>query len=205
MLLITGARRGGIVGLQWDKVNFEDRTIQIIQSLQYSKERGIYLEDTKTFSSRRIVSIPEETVALLQEYRRWQLEQRLMLGDMWHGTGFVFTQEDGKPIYPDSITAWLNKFSKRHNLPHIHPHESRDTIATQLLYGGENTATIAKMLGHSRQSITQNFYQNALRQSSARAAETATDIFLRGIKNVEKDGAEINVVRQMCAKNAMYS
>ena len=38
-------------------------------------------------------------------------------------------------MHPDSVTDWLNKFSKRHNRPHINPHAFRHTMASMLVSG----------------------------------------------------------------------
>ena len=45
LFLATGARRGEILGLKWDKIDFENRTINISTSILYSPEHGVY-EDT---------------------------------------------------------------------------------------------------------------------------------------------------------------
>ena len=50
---------------------------------------------------------------------------KLAQGDRWVDSGYIFTQDDGSRLHPDCITDWLGKFSKKHNLPHIHPHAFR--------------------------------------------------------------------------------
>src|SRR5699024_10315119 len=124
ILIVTGCRRGEIAGLKWDHVDLDHGRLEIIVNLCYSKERGIYETTTKT-GAVRFVNIPSETVSLLRHYRATQARLQLANGDRWHNTGYLFTQDDGEPINPTSITAWLSKFSKKHGLPHINPHAFR--------------------------------------------------------------------------------
>ena len=72
-----------------------------------------YESTPKTATSDRWVSLPTETMQLLRQYRAWQNAERLRLGEYYHDQGFLFAQEDGKSMHPDSITSWLAKFSKR--------------------------------------------------------------------------------------------
>ena len=62
---------------------------------------------------------------LLRKYRAWQNKERLRLGEYCQPQGFVFSQDNGRPMHPDSVTDWLKKFSKRHGLPHVNPHAFR--------------------------------------------------------------------------------
>ena len=63
---------------------------------------------------------------------RQQAEERLRLGEYYQNQDFVFSQDSGKPMHPDSVTDWLKKFSKRHGLPHINAHAFRHTMASML-------------------------------------------------------------------------
>lgn len=73
---------------------------------------------------------------LLRTYRAWQNTERLRLGEFYENQGFVFSQENGSPMHPDSVTDWMGKFSKRHGLPHINPHAFRHTMASMLYFNG---------------------------------------------------------------------
>lgn len=85
LLLITGCRRGEIAGLKWSKIDFENNKLLIDCALLYSSEIGIY-EDTTKNRKARFVKVPEETMQLLHEYRRWYLELKLKNGDRWNDT-----------------------------------------------------------------------------------------------------------------------
>lgn len=179
LLLITGCRRGEIMGLKWAKIDFQNNQIRIDNNLQYTPARGLYEESPKTAASIRNIKLPAETMALLAKYKTWQTEQRLASGDRWIDTGFVFAQENGTPMHPDSLTDWLGKFSKRHGLPHINPHAFRHTMASILYFNGMDSITISKRLGHAKVSTTADIYAHIIQEADERAAECIGDVILR--------------------------
>ncbi len=178
LLIVTGCRRGEIAGLKWDHVDLDHGRLEISVNLCYSKERGIYETTTKT-DLTRFVNIPSETVALLRHYRVAQAELQLVNGDRWHNTGYLFTQDNGEPMNPTSITAWLNKFSKKHGLPHINPHAFRHSVASILIANGTDIVTVSKQLGHSQTSTTSDIYSHVIEEAKAQATECIADIMLR--------------------------
>lgn len=179
MYLITGARRGEILGLKWDKVDFKGNRIYICNNIMYLPDRGIYEETPKTESSIRYVSLPSETMQLLKQYRRWQIEEILKLGEYYERNNYVFSQDNGKPMHPDSVTTWLNRFSKRHNLPHINPHAFRHTMASMLFYNGVDCVSISKRLGHAQVSTTANIYAHQMEEADQKNADILSEIFLK--------------------------
>lgn len=179
MLLITGARRGEILGLKWDKVFFEENKVQICNNVLYRSERGVYEDTPKTSTSGRFIALPAETMQLLRQYRAWQNEERLRLGEYYDYQGFVFSQDNGKPMHPDSVTSWLSKFSKRHSLPHVNPHAFRHTMASMLYFNGVDSVSISKRLGHSKVSTTTDIYAHVIAAADQKSADILADIFLK--------------------------
>lgn len=179
LFIVTGARRGEIMGLKWENVHLDERYIYIEVNLRYSKARGVYEETPKT-DETRFIPIPVETVALLREYRVEQEKLRELNGDRWQNNeGFLFTRDDGRVMYPDSITAWLNKFSKRHDLPHTNPHAFRHTVASVLIANHTDVVTVARQLGHSSPATTEMYYAHLIEQSRVQAGECIADVMLR--------------------------
>lgn len=178
LLIVTGCRRGEIMGLKWSKVDWDNCRIKIDNNLLYSKDRGVYEGSTKT-ENTRYIKLPEETIKLLHLYQGSQEELRRVNGDRWHDCDFLFTQEDGQPMNPSSITAWLSAFSKRHNLPHINPHAFRHTVASVLIAGGLDIVTVSKQLGHSKVSTTDDYYAHIIDAEKSKASECIADVMLR--------------------------
>lgn len=178
LLIVTGCRRGEIAALKWSKVDFESGKITVDATLLYDPKKGIYENATKT-GDVRYLKLPAETMALLKEYRRWWVELRFKNGDRWAGTDYLFVQNDGKPINPDSISAWVSDFSKRHELPHINPHAFRHTVASVLINNGQDIVTVSRRLGHSRTSTTLDIYSHMIDEADAEASECIADVLLR--------------------------
>ena len=139
LLMITGCRRGEIVGLKWDRVNWADSSIRIDTTLLYTPDRGVYESTTKTGADRTI-KLPKETMELLRQYKVWQLETRLAMGDRWKDTPYVFTGECGGCMAPDTLSGYLTRFEKKYSLPHIHAHKFRHSMASVLYFSGADTA-----------------------------------------------------------------
>lgn len=181
MLMITGCRRGEVVGLKWDRVNWEDSSIRIDTTLLYTPERGVYESTTKT-GAERVIKLSAETMALLRQYRLWQIETRLASGDRWTGSGFVFTREDGGPMAPDTLSGYLRRFEKKYNLLHIHAHKFRHSMASILYFSGSDPVSISKRLGHAQVSTTQNIYAHLIAQADTQSAERIADAVFRAEK-----------------------
>lgn len=169
-LIGTGARRGEVLGLTWNDIDFEKSRIHICKAAQYLPSRGVYITTTKT-NNTRYVSIPRNVAAKLQAWRE-ELEQidKAVLGSIPEN-GFVFPDLSyEKPMHPDTIGIFLDRFSKRHNLPHLHPHGFRHSQASMLINAGVDILTISKRLGHEKVSTTQDIYGHLLAKADEGAA-----------------------------------
>lgn len=178
LLIVTGCRRGETMGLKWERVDFDNSRVKIDRALVSSKSKGAFEESTKT-SDIRHLALPRETMELLRQHKREQLRLQLLNGDRWIHSGYVFTQDNGDYINPDSITGWLKDFSTRHNLPHINPHVFRHTVASVLLANGTDIVTVSKQLGHSSITTTENFYSHIIEENKAKAADCIANVLIR--------------------------
>lgn len=178
LLIVTGCRRGEIMGLKWEKVDFENSRVKIDRALVSSKSKGVFEESTKT-SDIRYLALPRETMDLLRQHKREQLRLQLANGDRWLHTGYVFTQDNGNHMNPDSITGWLKDFSTRHDLPHINPHAFRHTVASVLLANGTDIVTVSKQLGHASITTTESFYSHIIEENKAKAADCIANVLIR--------------------------
>ena len=178
LLIITGCRRGEIMGLHWDAIDWKGQQLRIDRALLYTAESGVYEDTTKT-GETRFVKVPAETMQLLKEYRAYHHGLRLKNGDRWIETEYVFTRDDGGVMNPDNVTKWLGSFAKKYELPPIHPHKFRHTMASLLICNGTDTLTVSKRLGHAKVSTTTDIYSHAIKQADERAAESIADVILR--------------------------
>lgn len=184
LLIDTGCRRGEAMGLKWESVDLGSGIITIERALLYSSKRGVYEGPPKNGKSRTIKLAPE-TIALLKRFRVAQMELRLANGDRWIESGYVFTQDNGDRMNPDSVTDWLNKFSEANALPHIHPHAFRHTAASTMIASGVDLVTTANELGHSNATTTATIYAHQIAEAKAKANEARSSVFnhRRGTEN----------------------
>lgn len=176
LLIDTGCRRGEIMGLKWDKINWETGVIVIDCNLLYSTNRGVYEDTTKT-GNVRAIKIAPQTIGVLQQWRTEYERLRELNGDRWANTPYVFVKNDGTWMHPDSITAWLSRFSEKNDLPHIHPHAFRHTAASMMIANGVDLVTTAAELGHANATTTATIYAHQIAIARATAAEIRGGVF----------------------------
>ena len=180
LLLITGCRRGEVLGLKWSAVDFQNNRIHICNNLLYYPDIGIYQDTPKTDKSNRWIALPDDTMKLLNEWKAFQDKDAKKKGAFYNNPeSLLFTQENGRAMCPDSVTNWLDRFSKRHNLPHIYPHKFRHTMASLLLFNKVDPVSVSKRLGHSQVSTTTDIYAHVIAEADKQNAELLSGIFLK--------------------------
>ena len=186
LLIDTGCRRGEIVGLKWEKVDFESGIVIIDCALLYTPEKGIYEGPTKTRNFRALRLAPQ-SLAVLKQWKEKYDRMKLENSASWTETPYVFVKENGMPIHPDSITDWLNLFSQQHDeLPHLHPHAFRHTAASTLIANGIDLVTTAAELGHANATTTATIYAHQIALARAKAATVRAGVFATLDKLKEK-------------------
>jgi len=178
LLIDTGCRRGEAAGLAWKSVDLDEGIVTIDRALLYDAKRGVYEGPPKNGRSRTIRLAPE-TVELLRLHKIEQEQLRQIFDDRWVNSGYVFTQENGDRMNPDSITDWLNKFSRANDLPHIHPHAFRHTAASTMIANGIDLVTTAAELGHASSVTTATIYAHQIATAKAKAGEVRSGVFHR--------------------------
>ncbi len=182
LLLVTGCRRGELLGLKWEKVDWGRRQLHIDCALIYAKGRGVYEGAPKTRESVRTVQVPEETMGLLQRHREEQEQTRRRLGKKWRDSPYVFPGERGGPMNPSHLGNWLTRFQKRHGLPHLNPHAFRHTMTSVLFFHGVDSVSISRRLGHSSVTTTTGIYSHVMETAEARASDCMADVLLQAKK-----------------------
>ena len=179
--LTTGCRRGELLALEWQDIDFDNCFITIDQSAQYIPGKGHITKDPKNETSKRTVPVPPSIMPLLKKYKAWQNEEKLRLGEQWNpkDPGRLFTTWNGKPMFPDTLSSWFREFVERHNLPKMTFHGLRHTAATLLIGKGVQDLTVSALLGHSDPGTTKRIYAKSLKSAERAAAEMMEKIVSR--------------------------
>lgn len=169
--LFTGMRRGEIVGLKWSDIDFENQKLSVRRSIYKNKDGKAQEKLPKTRGSIRTMSIPDCLCKTLLEYRMQQDRHISFMGDAWKNLDYVFTEEDGYVMNPQTPTKQFSKFLNRHNIRHLKFHGLRHTSATLLLANGCDIKTVSTRLGHSDIETT-GIYVHALERVDRTASQT---------------------------------
>lgn len=186
LALLLGMRRGEVLGLSWDAVNLDNKTISVIQNLEYISGK-YYFKEPKTLKSKRTIAIPKSLVPILREHYRWQCEMKVRSRNTW-GTdkNLVCTRKvNGLPITPHVLSFMFSNFLKTHNFPHIRFHDLRHTNASLMLTAGVSTKVASSRLGHSKASITLDLYSHVMESIDREAAEKIA-MLIKSSKNTHK-------------------
>ena len=176
LLLLTGLRRGELLGLEWKDINFTQKTMHIRRTAQYLPGKGVYTDTPKNKSSNRIVMISDQVVRVLLEQYQWQTLQKKLLEDDWIQSDRIVTMPNGQPMYPDRLTHWFSSFIKETDLPQIHIHSLRHTYATLCIAKGVPITAVAAQLGHANVATTAKIYAHAIKSAQIAATNAIGDL-----------------------------
>jgi integrase len=175
LAIMTGARLGEIMGLEWQDVDFTKKTVEIRQTSQYLPGQGTFTKQPKTELSKRKISVNDTLLTTLAQYREDQQEK----GFLCRGTARLFVTWDGKPMHTYTMTDWFPIFLKKNGLPALNFHGLRHTSATFLISRGMDIQTVAGRLGHSTSATTQNIYSHFLESKDRQAADLMEAAFTK--------------------------
>ncbi len=168
LALATGLRRGEILGLKWQDINFAAGTLQVrrilsrVPTLAANREH-VYVEaEPKTKQSRRSVVIAPLALQSLVQHRTRQLEARQQAGLAWQDHDYVFCTSIGTHLNPNHVVEELKKLLHKAGLPDIRFHDLRHSAATLLLTAKIHPKVVQEILGHTQISTTMDIYSHVL-------------------------------------------
>jgi integrase len=181
-----GLRRGEILGLRWEQVDLERRTLTV--SARVNRVRGtglIVRQGAKSAAGERTIALPQIVADALHMHRLQQRRDRLLAGARWKGaddddvgppTGFVFTSTVGTVMEPRRVDTYYADVRARSGLSASSFHGLRHDFAGLLLTLGVAPRVVQEMMGHSNYHITMNRYTHvpdALQRDAASRIDVA--------------------------------
>lgn len=155
--VVLGMRRGELLGLTWEAVDLEAGRLWVRQTLVWVHGRR-HIQPPKTRASRRVIPLPDVVVTGLREHRKHQEDERADAGRRWTDTGFVFTNGQGEPLSPYSLTKQWHDVRARAGLPTLRFHDLRHTTVSLLLALGVPPHVVREIAGHSDVKVTMTVY-----------------------------------------------
>jgi integrase len=176
--IATGARFSEIMGLTWDCVDFENRAITINKTWDFKDAHDF--SDTKTYASKRTITIDDGTIRMLKELKKRQMELSLQTG-LRNTKNLCFVNAKMELVSNNAVNKVLKKICKKIGSKEITCHGLRHTHASMLLYKGVNVKYISRRLGHTDIVITLQTYSHVLdemeQKESRQVDETMGDLF----------------------------
>jgi len=171
----TGMRRGELLALTWDKMDFDNRRTYVNVSYAKYKGKEQQKKGTKTEKGIRYVPMTEEFAEYLVKHQEKQEEYKELLGDEYHDNDLVFCKNNGDPLNLDYTSRLFTKVAKKLNID-VTLHGMRHTFASVLLAAGEDVNTVQEILGHEKPSYTYDIYGHLIpgkKEEAIRSFEAA--------------------------------
>jgi integrase len=159
-----GLRRGEIVGLRWESINFEANTITIehtVTSVLVDGKRILVADDTtKSKSSYRTLPLVPAIRAKLLAVKEEQDCNQKLCGKSYNKkeSCYIYTDALGNRINPNYLTSAFPVFMEKNGFRRLRYHDLRHSCASLLLANGVSLKQIQEWLGHSDFAITANIY-----------------------------------------------
>jgi integrase len=179
LALLTGMRRGELLGLKWEDVDLQRRVLSVKRTLSRGTRGAYTFGVPKTAHGRRSIALPQSAVEALQKHRIRQLESRLKAGAAYQDQDLVFADALGGPLHPSTLAYQFKKLQRQAGVPPIRIHDLRHTSATLMLANGEHPKIVQERLGHADVSMTLNRYSHVTMDMQRDAADRL-DTLVRG-------------------------
>ena len=189
LVALSGLRRGEVAALRWGDLDLDRRDdggqfagLMTVRRNRVPLAGGAVHESTTKTGRVRAVELDEQTTVVLRELRSrargGEVVDLALAKD--EAERYVFVDQAGEPLHPNSITWQFRAAVAKAGLPSIRLHDLRHTHATMLLEAGVNPRVVADRLGHSTTTMTLNVYGHVLTGRQAEAARLAASVVKRG-------------------------
>jgi integrase len=161
LVLCLGLRRGEVLGLTWESVDFETGELYVDHQIQRAG-RQILHRETKTEESDDFLPLPAVCLKALRMRRAQQTGDRNAAGELWQDTrGLVFTTKYGTPIEPGNLTRMFALRARRAGLRVIPLRNTRHTCSSLLVALKVHPKVAQRILRHSQIAMTMEVYAEA--------------------------------------------
>ena len=173
--LLLGLRRGEVVGLMWNDIDFKNNCLTVNRSAYKVKGQPQAVKMPKSKNSIRTVYFPEIYAEVLREWMEVQDRDRRVAGRGWKEQGFVFTNEAGNMINIYLLSELCSKYEEKCGLRHLKLHGLRHTCGSLMIKNGVDIETVKSVFGHESIRTTQQYlssYDSAKRSAAEILAKT---------------------------------
>lgn len=168
ILLMLGLRRGEAIALRWKCIDWDNKTINITESMVQTSKDTNYIKAPKSKAGIRSIVMPKH----LYEYLKAEYDTLKRLDKHFSEDDFIIHKKGSKePYKPNTLYQKFKRFLKQNNLEDIRLHDLRHTTATIMLNSGISPKISSQVLGHSTVSVTLDTYSHVLKSVQVDAAD----------------------------------
>lgn len=172
-LAFTGLRRGELMALTWEDIDFDKKNISISKTCARGKDYKLVIQAPKTKSSLRTISIDDKTLDVL---KHWKVQQRIESLKFGHNTmdkkQNVFTDvTTNKILYPEHVNKALNNICNDNNFKRIKVHGFRHVHCSLLFEAGLTIQEVQDRLGHGDIKTTMDIYAHVTEKQRDKVAD----------------------------------
>ncbi len=181
LTMCTGLRKGEVMGLTWNNVNFADHELYVTGSLcrVYGEpdEKGripceYKIMEPKTAKSKRTIPLIKKAEEALYIQKQRQEQEKRIYSEIYDDKGLVFAECDGNFLKQRAFMDRYHAFLKKYGVTDVRFHDLRHTFASLLLESGEPPKVIQELLGHTNISTTMDIYTHITKHGKVRALES---------------------------------
>jgi integrase len=180
--LATGMRRGEMVALTWDRVDFSKAQITVNSSvsrvLDMDTKRTQLMEgEPKSDAGSRKVPLLPGIAPVLLAHKKEQDAIRKAAGSAWNERNLVFCSAVGEWIEPRRIQLELHRILRGNDMEPFGVHTFRHTFATRMLEREVSPKVVSEILGHADVKTTMQIYTHVFDSTAQEQAYKLNSLF----------------------------
>jgi integrase len=148
--VMSGARRGELLGAQWSDTDLDQGLWRVRRShatIKDAPKARLIRQEPETEKSERTILLAGEVVEALRHHKATHAQEKLLLGEAYVDRGPVFAHPNGTPLLDRVVLAQFQRLLERTHLPKVRLHDLRHTFATLMVELGESPKTVQTLLG----------------------------------------------------------